>query len=859
MSDGSVYVTFGGDTSELEASAASAKASINALSKELSALAREQQKTGASAESDLGQQMLAVAGHLAEAKAGFAETRAAIAEAGKGAKEGGIEFAELKDKLIELAALGGVAFGLDAIKEWALGVTEAAETIQRDAASMGVSLEQVQQLAGTAKLSGSNYDEMVMQFEKLQLALAKTGERASPATAALKALGVSLDEIRGKTVAEQIDVLAEAFSHFGDGPNKTAAAMALLGKSGADLIPYLDRGREGMEEMNAVLERTGYVLSGETIAAFAATQESVNELGVAATALSREIFSSFNDVMRGGVTILTDWVEAARQSAAEGGLLADALRPIAFEMRQFLETLSGATMLFRLFGATADHASIAIGQDVKEMGVEMADVFNALSAFIPQFFRNLLAAGSAAFSGIAKEATDAGAAISAFLHGSFSESGALFGQMKSDAAAAMSQISGSMKASIDWKQLERDQATYRRDSADESVRASQEMIKIAEDTKRELSALWGSGAAGPEGAPGAKPQPGQMDINRGGRGSNDAGREVREAFQAQVQAAEDAAKRTETILDGELQRHEITMSQWLAQSKEALLQEQTAIKTAADQALASAALTSAQKVKIIADETHKLADLDTQWVRDQQKSAEEVAKNWQSAFNELNSAFEGQVSGLLKGTTTWAQAVKNVLASLTEDLIKFFLKWGLEQAETVAKNILLGNAQVAAHLTGNAAMAASDATTSSAGALSSLGSSLKAIQADAAATFGGVFAFLSPIMGPAASGPATASAAAVTAAGGVIGAMDIGAWNLPQDQLAFVHKNELIMPSAEAGAFRSMLSGAASGQGGAGGGGGDVHFHIAGSIVGQQAFLKQLMPQMARELRLYQALNPSTT
>jgi hypothetical protein len=54
--------------------------------------------------------------------------------------------------------------------------------------------------------------------------------------------------------------------------------------------------------------------------------------------------------------------------------------------------------------------------------------------------------------------------------------------------------------------------------------------------------------------------------------------------------------------------------------------------------------------------------------------------------------------------------------------------------------------------------------------------------------------------------------------------MDIGAWDTPQNQLAMVRKNELVMPAPEAGAFRSMLSGAA--QGGGGSGGGDTHNHF---------------------------------
>jgi hypothetical protein len=46
-------------------------------------------------------------------------------------------------------------------------------------------------------------------------------------------------------------------------------------------------------------------------------------------------------------------------------------------------------------------------------------------------------------------------------------------------------------------------------------------------------------------------------------------------------------------------------------------------------------------------------------------------------------------------------------------------------------------------------------------------------------------------------------------------------WQVPKDMLTLVHHNELIMPAAEAGAFRSLL-----GDGGPSGGPNDAPVHI---------------------------------
>lgn len=60
MSD--VYVTFGGNTAGLEASVAAARATVNKFTRELASLSREVVKTGADAESELGQKLLSSAG-----------------------------------------------------------------------------------------------------------------------------------------------------------------------------------------------------------------------------------------------------------------------------------------------------------------------------------------------------------------------------------------------------------------------------------------------------------------------------------------------------------------------------------------------------------------------------------------------------------------------------------------------------------------------------------------------------------------------------------------------------------------------------------------------------------------------------
>jgi hypothetical protein len=89
---------------------------------------------------------------------------------------------------------------------------------------------------------------------------------------------------------------------------------------------------------------------------------------------------------------------------------------------------------------------------------------------------------------------------------------------------------------------------------------------------------------------------------------------------------------------------------------------------------------------------------------------------------------------------------------------------------------------------------------------------MRSILSSAAETFAGVFGFLSPVMGPLAAGPAAGAQATVAGMASAVASADIGMWSVPQDMLSLVHHNELIMPAAEAGAFRDLLGARTSGE-----------------------------------------------
>src|SRR5208337_1187823 len=80
-----------------------------------------------------------------------------------------------------------------------------------------------------------------------------------------------------------------------------------------------------------------------------------------------------------------------------------------------------------------------------------------------------------------------------------------------------------------------------------------------------------------------------------------------------------------------------------------------------------------------------------------------------------------------------------------------------------------------------------------------------------------------PVVGPEMGAEAAAQTyAAIMAFAGMVPAA-AGGWDVPRDSLAYVHKQEMILPASLAGGVRDLVAG--GGKGGQGGGDTHVHFN----------------------------------
>lgn len=104
----------------------------------------------------------------------------------------------------------------------------------------GASVENLSALVGVAKIGGHDLGTMEAGLQKLAKALHTTDDETKGAGKALAAIGLSMEDLSKLDTADAMLKVAQSLAEFENGSAKTAVAIALLGKNGAAMLPFLN-------------------------------------------------------------------------------------------------------------------------------------------------------------------------------------------------------------------------------------------------------------------------------------------------------------------------------------------------------------------------------------------------------------------------------------------------------------------------------------------------------------------------------------------------------------------------------------------------------------------------------------------
>ncbi len=187
----------------------------------------------------------------------------------------------------------------------------------------------------------------------------------------------------------------------------------------------------------------------------------------------------------------------------------------------------------------------------------------------------------------------------------------------------------------------------------------------------------------------------------------------------------------------------------------------------------------------------------------------QIYADYRRTFEQIGSTVSSSIMGMITGQLRLRDAARNILLQIIHGFIQARVRmvadWLAGVAAQTAATASGEAAKTAAVTAGVAARTGAQASGSVAASAGTIAAVLKSIFASAGETFAGIFGFLSPVLGPAAAGPAAAGQATVLAVGTGLAAFETGAWSLPSDMIAQVHQGEMIVPAGPAATFRSKM------------------------------------------------------
>lgn len=216
------------------------------------------------------------------------------------------------------AALGAVGVGLSfaGVAAFVKSGIDAADDLNKLSQKVGVSVESLSAFQYAAQLSDVSAEQLSAGLAKLARTADDASSGGKEAARAFEKLGVQFKNNDGslRGTEELLLDISERFSKLEDGSSKTALAIQLFGRAGAELIPLLNQGRDGFEALRKEAEKLGIVIDRDTARAAEEFNDNLTRLGKQADALKIALAG-------GLLEPLGKIADAMAKAAREGGIL----------------------------------------------------------------------------------------------------------------------------------------------------------------------------------------------------------------------------------------------------------------------------------------------------------------------------------------------------------------------------------------------------------------------------------------------------------------------------------------------------------------------------------------------------------
>lgn len=194
----------------------------------------------------------------------------------------------------------------------------AADQAGEMAARLSVSTEWITGMGYAAKMSGTDVQVLERGLGALTGTMAKAAGGSQEQQRLFAAIGVSATDVTGqlKPLDQILPQIADKFLAFQDGPAEAALATRLFGDAGRELLPMLNQGAAGMDQLRARAAELGMVIGDDTAARAGELNDQIDELVGQVRGVGTEIAAALLPMLVEAATATAQWLQEARSDGS---------------------------------------------------------------------------------------------------------------------------------------------------------------------------------------------------------------------------------------------------------------------------------------------------------------------------------------------------------------------------------------------------------------------------------------------------------------------------------------------------------------------------------------------------------------
>lgn len=334
------------------------------------------------------------------------------------------------------------------------GQLDYADDLSKASQKFGVPIEQLSRLKYAADLSDVSMETLGGSLGKLskKMAAAMKGGKSAKLFADL---GISVADATGKIRPTEavLSDFADRLAAMPDGAEKTALAMEVLGKSGAEMIPLLAGGGEALRQAGLEAEAMGLVIDTKTGKAAEAFNDNISRLKGTLTGLANQMMASLAPAMEqisAKAVDLAKWFQNlspdTQEMIAVVGGLAVAFGPALIALGAVVSAVGTVASAFKLMSMAVLTNPVALALSAIGLGAYLIyENWDEIKAYFQDIWAKVTATFENAWASIKK----AGADSIDYIVGKFNEFIALIQSVIDKAKAMGTAISDALGLSRD--------------------------------------------------------------------------------------------------------------------------------------------------------------------------------------------------------------------------------------------------------------------------------------------------------------------------------------------------------------------------------------------------------------------------